>query len=195
MDKLLDKILSPHSHWTDRFVPNYNELKELVHECRKRGKKVVLTQGVYDLIHEGHALYLEKARERGDLLLVAVDSDDLTRKRKGPDRPVVPQEERLKMLAHLRHVDLLTLKDADQGLGDIIFAVKPDVFVVSESTKDFTDEMVREYKDVCGEIVVLPPQATTSTTARIRALTIEGAHKLSREIQKLTEDFVKKIRG
>jgi rfaE bifunctional protein nucleotidyltransferase chain/domain len=187
-------ILTPGSQIKERFVPDYKELKDIVSHLKKVGYKIVLTQGVYDLIHEGHALYLEAARSFGDVLIVGVDSDALTKKRKGPDRPIVPQEERLKMLVHLRHVDIVTLRDLDDGIGDLIKLVKPDVLVVSKSTGDFTEKQVKEYDKYCGKIVTLPPQATTSTSARIRLLAIEGAEKLAREILKLTDEFLIKIR-
>src|SRR5690348_2688450 len=81
------------------------EVVEKVSALRVLKQKIVLTSGTYDIIHIGHANYLEKARAFGDFLIVGVDSDKKVQKRKGPDRPIVPQDERLLMLAHLRHVD------------------------------------------------------------------------------------------
>lgn len=156
--------------------------------------RVVLTQGVYDLIHEGHAAYLEKAKTLGDILIVGVDSDELTKIRKGPRRPIVPQTERINMLLHLRHVDIVTVKEAHHGIGDIIEIVKPDVMVFSSSTKEVGQEDVENYRQHCGEIVVLPPQATTTTTARVRNLSIEGVEDLAKEVSALMENFVTKIR-
>jgi rfaE bifunctional protein nucleotidyltransferase chain/domain len=187
-------ILTPGSNLKERFVPNFKELKDIVEHLKKVGYKIVLTQGVYDLIHEGHALYLEAARSYGDILIVGVDSDKLTKLRKGPDRPIVPQDERVKMLTHLRHVDIVAIRDVDQGIGDLIKLVKPDVLIVSKSTGDFTSKQVKEYNKYCGKIITLPPQATTSTSARIRLLAIEGAEKLAKEISKLTNEFLAKIR-
>lgn len=190
----LKNILSPGAHLQERFVPDYNEVSDIVEQLKKMGYKIVLTEGVFDLLHEGHSLYLEKARSHGDILIVGVDSDELTRKRKGPDRPIVPQNERINMLLHLRHVDIVTLREIAHGHEKLIHLVKPDVLIVSESTKDFTPAQKAEYKSVCGDVITLPPQATTSTTARIRNLTIEGANKLATEITKLTSDFVEKIK-
>lgn len=187
-------ILLPGSNLHQRFIPDYKELEKIVKTFKEMGYRVVLTQGVYDLIHEGHAAYLETAKSQGDVLIVGVDSDELTRKRKGPERPIVPQEERLKMLVHLRHVDIVTLREANHGIGDLIRLVRPDVLVVSKSTTDFTRSMAQEYSPVCGRIVTLPPQATTTTSARIRNLTIEGAEKLAQEVTRLTGDFIDKIR-
>lgn len=190
----IKNILSGGSDFKSRFIPDHKELKDTIEMLKKMGYRIVLTQGVYDLIHEGHAAYLEVARSHGDLLIVGVDSDELTKRRKGPDRPIVPQGERLKMLLHLRHVDVVTLREATSDLGDLIRLVKPDVLVVSKSTKDFTSEMVKDYRDYCGKIVSLPPQATTTTSARIRNLTIEGAEKLATEISRLTQNFLLKIK-
>lgn len=190
----LKNILNSGSHLEERFVPDYKELGEIVEQLRSMGYRIVLTEGVFDLIHEGHALYLEKGRSHGDILIVGVDSDELTKKRKGPDRPIVPQSERVKMLIHLRHVDIVTLREVGHGMGDLIQLVRPDVLIVSESTKDFPRAEMEKYKSVCGEVIILPPQATTSTTARIRNLTIEGANKLAAEITRLTSEFVEKIK-
>ncbi len=176
-----------------RYITDKAELQKIVQSMKNLGMKVVLTQGVYDLIHEGHALYLEKAKALGDVLIVAVDSDELTRMRKGPKRPIVPQNERVNMLLHLRHVDIVTIKEASEGLGDVINNIRPDVMVFSGSTKDVSQEHINEYKDCCGEIVVLPAQATTTTTARIRNLTIEGAEKLAKEVNELIAKFLQQI--
>jgi len=195
MTTALEHILSRKTLTDKRFISDYKELKRLVDTAKKSGHKIVLTQGVFDLIHGGHALYLEKCRALGDILIVGIDSDELTRKRKGPGRPIVPQDERLKMMMHLRHVDIVTLRHAKDQIGRLIRLIRPDVLVVSQSTKDFTQAMKDEYKDVCGEIVNLPPQSTTSTTARIRMLTIEGANQLAMEIKQLADDFIQKIKA
>jgi rfaE bifunctional protein nucleotidyltransferase chain/domain len=183
----------PGSNTEKRVVNDLEKLKELVQSLKTLGMRVVLTQGVYDLIHEGHALYLEKAKSLGDVLIVGVDSDELTKIRKGPKRPIVPEQERVNMLLHLRHVDIVTVRRAEQGLGDLIRAIRPDTMVFSSSTKDVAAADVEEYKDCCGEIVVLPPQATMSTTARVRNLTIEGAEKLAKEVNDLITKFLNQI--
>lgn len=187
-------IISPGANTDHRFVKDYDELGKMVEVFKKMGYKVVLTQGVYDLIHGGHAKYLEVARSYGDVMIVGVDSDELTRQRKGPDRPIVPQNERLQMLSHLRSVDIITLREVHHNIGDLIRLVQPDVLVVSKSTKDFDIKMANEYKDVCGKIISLPPQGTSTTSARIRDLTIEGVEKLAKEINVLILEFLYKIR-
>jgi len=180
----------------NRFVPDHKTLESLVEQLKSGGAKVVLTQGVYDLIHEGHARYLEAAKSHGDVLVVGVDSDELTKLRKGPNRPIVPQQERVNMLLHLRHVDIVTIREARHDIGELIRLVRPDVLVTSSSTEDFKADLAAgKYDEFCGNIVVLPPQATTSTTARIRNITIEGAEKLAKEVQMLTERFLNEIKN
>lgn len=187
-------VFAPGTNSKDRFVPDFQRLAEIVKALKTVGLKIVLTQGVYDLIHEGHARYLELAKSYGDILIVGIDSDELTRQRKGKNRPIVPQRERIEMLVHLRHVDMVVLRNVDQDIGDLIRLVKPDVLVTSESTSDFTSELIKGYSKYCGKIVTLKPQSTTSTTARIRDLTIEGAENLASEISQLTKEFIQKIR-
>lgn len=184
----------PGSSIEKRFIQDPEKLRSLVESLKTLGMRIVLTQGVYDLIHEGHAAYLEKAKSLGDILIVGVDSDELTKIRKGPKRPIVPQAERVNMLLHLRHVDLVTIKEAHHGIGDIIEQVRPDVLVFSSSTPEVHQEDIENYKKYCKDIVVLPPQATTTTTARVRNLTIEGAETLAKEVNGLIAKFLNQIR-
>ncbi|MFA6503243.1 MAG: adenylyltransferase/cytidyltransferase family protein [Candidatus Paceibacterota bacterium] len=195
----IKNILSSGTNLSDRFIPNLGELKKIVEDLKRMGYRTVLTQGVYDMLHEGHARYLEKALSYGDILIVGVDSDELTRSRKGPNRPIVPQDERLQMLAHLRHVSILTLREKKHGLGKLIETVRPDVLITSSSTSDFGKKEISVYKKICGEIVTLPPQAATSTTARVRLLTITGADELARDITQgiplVVQNALKKFRS
>ncbi len=180
----LQKILEFGSNFEDRFVADYGQLEAISQELKALKKKIVLTQGVYDLVHEGHARYLEAARSRGDILIVGVDTDALTKMRKGPTRPIVPEGERLRMLVQLRYVDIVTLRHDDGGRHDLIQCVRPDVLVTSETTKDFSPETKEWLKKFCGELITLPSQAMISTTARIRNLEIGGADRLAEELHK-----------
>ena len=191
----LSSILETKTNSDHRLIRDFNTLDSTVKRLKKKGLKIVLTQGVWDLIHEGHARYLEAAKAYGDILVVGLDSDALTRLRKGPNRPIVPEKERIEMLTHLRHVDIVTVRDIHHDIGHLIRLVKPDVLITSSSTADFKDDLkAGKYDEFCGSVVTLPPQATTHTSARIRNLTIEGAEKLADEVAKLTHDFIQKIR-
>ncbi len=191
----MNDTFGPGSNLEKRLINDQNRLKATIDSLKTLGMKVVLTQGVYDLIHEGHAAYLEKARSYGDILIVAVDSDELTKIRKGPKRPIVPQQERVNMLLHLRHVDLVTIKEANHGLGDIIKLVSPDVMVFSTTTSDIPPEETIAYQEFCGQIVTLPPQGIATTTARVRNLTIEGAETLAKEVSELITRFLDQIKA
>ncbi|MBI1941242.1 MAG: D-glycero-beta-D-manno-heptose 1-phosphate adenylyltransferase [Acidobacteria bacterium] len=83
----------------------------LVGELKRRGKRVVFTNGCFDVLHPGHTRYLAEARKLGDVLLVALNSDHSVRSLKGPGRPVFPESERAEILAALEAVDYVTIFD------------------------------------------------------------------------------------
>ncbi len=173
------------------------DIPKTVKALKDAGLKIVLTQGVWDLIHIGHARYMQKAKKLGDVLIVAVDTDEVVKFRKGPNRPIVPQSERVKMVSHLRSVDLIVLKESKTDNGKLIRMIKPEIFVVSQTTKstkpgkDFIARVKKKFSKYCGDIIGLKPQATTSTTARIRLLTIKGAKELANELHKVIDKFLK----
>ncbi len=154
-----------------RYIPDHKRLEELVVYWKKLGLKIVLTSGTFDLFHIGHAQYLEKAKSFGDLLIVGVDSDAKVKERKGPHRPIVPEMERVQILSHCRHADVIILKGAEDPKNHLIKIVSPDVLVVSESTKHHENE-VDEKAQYCKEIIVLEPQSETSTSAKVRLIQI-----------------------
>ena len=186
------EILSPGAPFEARFIPNLEDLTAVAKNLRESGYRVVLTQGVYDLVHEGHGRYLELAKAQGDVLIVGVDSDELTRKRKGEDRPIVPESERLRMLTLLRSVDIVTLRTLEASEEDIDYltkALNPDVFVMSVTTKDFPLEKQDEIGRHVGKICVFEQQAETSTTARIRNLMVGGAGELRKRLNEAMDGF------
>lgn len=94
----------------------------------KGDKRIVFTNGCFDLLHSGHVTYLEKARGLGDLLIVAVNGDRSVRRLKGQGRPVNPIQDRMTVLAALQSVDYVTWFDDDAPL-ELILLLKPDVLV------------------------------------------------------------------
>src|SRR5919206_1620075 len=124
-------IFSDAPNFDERLKGSLDSLAEFVEHLKGLGQRIVLTSGSFDLIHLGHVKYLARAKELGDVLVVGVDSDAKIRRRKGDDRPLVPQDERLEMLAHQRPVDLLYLKEDDGERWDLIKAVEPDVLVLT----------------------------------------------------------------
>lgn len=165
----------------DRYVPDQKKLAALVKHWKQLGLRIVLTSGTYDLFHVGHAEYLAKAKGLGDLLLVGVDSDAKVRARKGPHRPVVSEDERVRILSHLRHVDVITLKSHDEKPNALIKMVRPDILVLSKSTKHKHEDITEKAK-YCGKVVLLEPQAETSTTAKVRLLHVSGADRFAKEL-------------
>ena len=168
------------SNFNDRFITDYKKLAKLVHHCKGLGLKIVLTQGTYDMVHIGHARYFEQAKNHGDLLIVGVDSDEKVRARKGPDRPVVPQDERLEMVAHLRPVDIVVLKPHKALKWSLIKTICPDVLIATKET--YTKAQIKELHKHCGKVVVLEPQAITSTSAKLRLLQIRTAKQMQQAL-------------
>lgn len=113
---------------------------ELAERWRRQGKSIVLANGAFDLLHVGHLRYLTAARREGDILVVAVNSDQSVRRLKGPGRPIVPQDERLELLGALACVDALVLFDQDT-VADVLRVVRPHVHAKGT---DYTRESVPE---------------------------------------------------
>jgi len=157
------------SNFELRFVPDYQRITAIVQALRTLGLKVVLTSGSFDIIHEGHSMYLEAARRFGDFLIVGLDSDAKIRDRKGPLRPAVPEMERLRMVTHQRGVGLVTLKDLDHERWGLIKAVRPDVLVATADTYG-PGEIAELEEHYCGRVEVLERMAMVSTSARLRRI-------------------------
>jgi len=184
------------TNFKDRHITDHKQLYKLVTACRSLGLKVVLVSGSFDVFHIGHAKYLEAAKREGDILIVGIDDDEKITSRKGPNRPVVSEEERMQILAHCRHVDVIVLKKLKDAKFRLLKAVRPDVLIVSETTKHKKSKL-QEMKKYCGKVVMLKPQAQTSTTAKLRKLHVGGANqfaeKLAPQILELINDALKEI--
>lgn len=190
-------IFSPNANFSSRLFTDYADIKKLVHHCRGLGWRIVLTQGTYDMVHIGHARYLELAKRKGDFLVVGIDSDEKVRSRKGPERPVVPEAERLEMLCHLRSVDAVFLKELKQPKWGLIKAIRPDVLIATKETYD--KKQLANLNQYCGEVIVLEPMATTSTSAKIRRLQIGTADKLAKSLTpkllRVIEESLDELKG
>jgi rfaE bifunctional protein nucleotidyltransferase chain/domain len=186
-------IFSFESKYKDRCFSDLREVKLLADHLKGLGLKVVLTQGTFDMVHVGHARYVEEAKRYGDFLVVGVDSDQKVKKRKGPERPVVPQSERLEMLTHLRSVDLVFLKSIKHPKWTLIKNVRPDVLIATKDT--YTRSQLKELKKYCGEVKVLEPMAVTSTSAKIRLLQIGTAKKLEQALTPRLMETIKEVLG
>jgi len=112
----------------ERKIQDSKRLKGLVLSLRARRKKIVFTNGCFDLLHYGHVKYLEDARKKGDILIVGINSDSSVKRIKGPKRPVVNETDRLRLVASLESVDYVVLFKEETPL-KIINLIKPDVLV------------------------------------------------------------------
>jgi len=137
---------------------------------RSQGKKIIFTNGCFDLLHVGHVVYLEKARALGDILIVGLNSDDSVKKLNGPQRPLMLQGDRARVLASLSSVDGVTIFEKETPI-DLITAIKPDILAKGA---DYTEQevvgadFVRSYK---GDVVLISIVKDQSTTAIIRKIT------------------------
>ena len=152
-----------------RKVVNLREAIERVHRERSRGRRVVFTNGCFDLLHAGHVHLLEQAAEKGDFLVVAINSDSSVSRLKGEGRPLVGEADRLRILAALDAVDLVLVFDEDTPL-EAIRALRPDVLVKGG---DYTTETIGGHELVqgWGGIVETSPLVQgRSTSALITAI-------------------------
>lgn len=137
-------------------------------EQRRLGRKVVFTNGCFDILHRGHVTYLEFARAQGDALILGLNSDASVRKAKGPSRPVNSQEDRAFVLLGLRAVDAVTVFDEDEPR-DLIAELVPDVLVKGRDWAHYVSG--RDIVEAAGGKVVLADLVEgRSTTATIKKI-------------------------
>ncbi len=110
------------------YVKNIDELTAIRNDLKRQNKKVVFTNGVFDILHAGHVDYISKAKEKGDVLIVGVNSDSSVKRIKGELRPIVPQHERAFIISSLKPVDYVVIFDEDTP-NEIINKLIPDVLV------------------------------------------------------------------
>jgi rfaE bifunctional protein nucleotidyltransferase chain/domain len=152
-------------------IQDWKLLSTALEDYRAAGRKIVSTNGVFDVLHVGHARYLQAARKLGDCLVVGVNSDACTRHLKGPDRPFVPEAERMELVAALGCVDIVTIFDepTPEALLDVI---RPNVHAKGG---DYHLALLPEAAIVQshgGEVVTIPFEegySTTSLSERIGA--------------------------
>ena len=154
---MIEKILSPEQMLRER------------ERLRADGKRLVFTNGVFDLLHVGHVRYLEQSRALGDALLVAINSDRTVRELKGPDRPVFDQAERAEILAALRCVDYVTVFD-NISPRSLITGLLPDVLVKGGDYQLDQIHGREEVESAGGNVISLPFVEGASTTQLIERM-------------------------
>jgi D-beta-D-heptose 7-phosphate kinase/D-beta-D-heptose 1-phosphate adenosyltransferase len=145
------------------------ELLRIINDLKTKGKRIVFTNGCFDLLHIGHVRYLEEAKALGDVLVVGVNSDASVRKLKGPKRPILPEAERAEILSGLGCVDYITLFDEMDPL-KLIASLRPNVLVKGgDWTKEQTvgKEVVERSG---GEVVIIPFVKEASTSNLIETI-------------------------
>ena len=150
-------------------IKTRKELLRIIKDLKAKGKRIVFTNGCFDLLHIGHVRYLEKAKGLGDVLFVGVNSDSSIRKLKGPKRPILSEEERAEILSGLGCVDYVTLFDEIDPL-KLITSLQPDVLAKGgDWTKEQTvgKEVVERSG---GEVVIIPFVKGASTSNLIETI-------------------------
>lgn len=131
-------------------------------QWRAAGRSVVLTNGCYDLLHPGHIRLLERARSLGEILILALNTDDSVARIKGPSRPLIPQNERARMALALEAVDAVTFFDEDTPR-ELIAAVLPDILVKGADWAHFIAGR-EEVEAAGGKVMALALEPGFSTT-------------------------------
>jgi D-beta-D-heptose 7-phosphate kinase/D-beta-D-heptose 1-phosphate adenosyltransferase len=159
---------------SSRKLIDRGELASRAEQWRQAGKRIVLTNGCFDLLHAGHLSLLQQAAQFGDILVLAINSDTSVRRLKGPERPLIEERERAAMLAALDCVDAVTIFDEDTPL-EVIEAVRPHVLVKGQDYR-IGQVVGRERVEAAGGSVVLVPLVPgKSTTALIDRIANRGA--------------------
>lgn len=152
--------------------------KDALKQAKLDGKKIGLVQGSWDQFHIGHLRYIKKAKENCDYLIVGVDSDAKIQKRKGKNRPLIPEIERYEMIKELgiakkgcyepgkSIADDIVIKSVDEKKWELINEVKPDILITI--TENYSLEEYKQLTEICSSLLILPRQAETSTSDKLR---------------------------
>jgi len=129
---------------TQNKIKTAGEIGKIAKELREEGKIIVTTNGSFDILHYAHVNLLEKAKNEGDILIVLLNSDDSIRRFKGDSRPIIPEQERARMLASLQCVDYVVIFDEDKPL-KLLETIKPHKHMKGGT---FIEERIREEKEL-----------------------------------------------
>ncbi len=149
-----------------------DELKQAIANSRAQKKRIVFTNGCFDILHVGHLHLLNQAKAFGDILVVGVNSDRSVSKLKGKERPVVNEKERAEILANLRMVDFVTIFDEDTAV-ELLKTIEPDIYVKGG---DYNLDNLPEAPTIAAFggkvefIEFLPRKSTTGLIDKIKAL-------------------------
>jgi len=150
-----------------------DELRDILDGLKGRGRRIVFTNGCFDILHIGHIRCLEEAKKEGDILIVAINSDRSIRSIKGPSRPFTPETERAEVLSALACVDYVVIFDEPDPL-ELISSLKPNILVKGG---DWTPETTigREVVEgMGGKVVIIPQVQGVSTSAFVDRIVRKG---------------------
>lgn len=148
-------------------------LKEIIAKEKKKGRRIVLANGCFDLIHVGHIRYLKEAKAQGDVLVVALNSDSSVHALKGEGRPILNEEERVEIISSFYFVDYITVFE-EANVENILLTLKPHVHAKGS---DYTEETVPERETVLsygGEIAITGGPKIKNTTEISRKIGIKS---------------------
>ena len=150
-------------------IKSIDELGDIAAELKKQNKRIITTNGVFDILHIGHIRYLQEAKKLGDMLIVAVNSDTSVKKIKGPKRPLNNENDRAEALAALQCVDFVAIFNEENSI-KFLEKIKPDVHVKGGDYK--IDKIIE--KEVVernyGKIILIPEVKGYSTTKFIKRI-------------------------
>ena len=148
-------------------ILEYKDIKKKVSSLKKQNKKIVFTNGCFDVIHSGHVLMLEECKKYGDILIVAVNSDQSVKLNKGDNRPIVPLSERMTTVAALESVDYVFCFDEETPF-KYIKELKPDTYIKGGdyNINNLVGKGIgyNEIKDYCKDIKLINLKNNISTT-------------------------------
>jgi len=168
-------------------IKNLEEIKEIVEKAKQRGKKIVTTNGCFDILHVGHIKMLKEAKKLGDLLIVGLNSDSSVRKIKGVGRPIINENERAEILAALESVDYIVVFNEKTPV-KILSIIKPNIHAKGQDRKlseIIEKEIVEKNK---GKVVLLPLLRGISTTHIIKKVS-ENPDKYKKECKRRVKNF------
>lgn len=116
---------------TNKKLKTKQEIETIVKDLKKKGKKIVTTNGVFDILHVGHIKTFEEAKRQGDILIVGLNSDSSVKRLKGPERPINKEKDRAEVLAALEMIDYIVIFEEDNPI-KLLETIKPDVHVKYE---------------------------------------------------------------
>ena len=168
MNEIIEYESSLNKSSSDEHIKTWDEISFIVNELKNKDKKIIFTNGCFDILHVGHVKYLEKAKEFGDVLILGLNSDGSVKKLKGNTRPINNQDDRSYILASLEVVDYVVIFDNDTPL-NLINLIKPDVLVKGGDYKDMAvvgQNIAKELKIV----KLIEGRGTSNTIERIKKL-------------------------